>query len=225
MPRRVATTPIQKTYTRYILAYTVTLGVALAPLLGKIRVPGFSPIADVFPANLQRGVVPFASFLMALPVICVHFFSRDRVRISVINRLFAIVIPAVIVLPFLLYFLYSNYVVQVDFEGGRGSGAYVVGERMLPDCPCGKLDIARCIAEVLTANPAAVTACYDRREINARRTALAIVYLLLMLGFGTLIALVILKEMRRSSAEARKARLRDSDDDMNPIRGSDSHGV
>ena len=45
----------------------VTLGVGLAPMLGKIHVPGFSPIAEVFPVNLQRGVLPFATFLLAIP--------------------------------------------------------------------------------------------------------------------------------------------------------------
>jgi len=195
-------TPIQKNYLRYILAYTVTLGVGLAPLLGKIRVPGFSPIAEVFPVNLQRGVLPFATFLMAIPVIAVHFFSRDRIHLPTLNVLFAIVGPIVIVLPFLLYFLYSSYVVQVDFDGGRGFAAYVVGEQMLPDCPCGKLDIVRCIAEVITANPSAVTACYRRQEINARSSALAIVYLLLMLSLGTLIGLLILKERRQQSPAA-----------------------
>jgi hypothetical protein len=205
-------TSSQKTYLHYILAYTVTLGIGLAPVLGKVRVPLFSPIAEVFPANLQRGLVPFATFLMAIPVICVHFYSRDRIRIPSLDRLFKIVVPAVIVLPLLLFYLYSSWVVQVDFEGGRQSAAYVVGEQMLPDCPCviHKLDLAACVAELISANPAAVTACYPRRETNARRAGLAIVYLLLMFGLGTLIALVILKETQRQrpSAAARRARSR-----------------
>jgi hypothetical protein len=139
---------------------------------------------------------------MAIPVIAVHFYSRDRIRIPSINRLFLIVVPAVIVLPLLLFYLYSSWVIQVDFEGGRQSAAYVVGDKMLPDCPCTThhLDLATCVAELISANPAAVTACYSRTETNARRATLAIVYLLLMLGLGTLIALVVLKEVRRPAA-------------------------
>jgi hypothetical protein len=198
-------TSVQRTYGRYILAYLVTLGIGLAPVVGKVRVPGFTSIAEVFPVNLQRGLAPFATFIMAIPIVCTHFFSLDRGAGSrSLDRLFRLVLPAVIVLPLLLFYLYSSWVIQVDFEGGRQSAAYVVGDEMRRDCECAKrnLDIQTCIAEWLGANPAAVTNCYPRAETNARRAGLAIVYLLMMLGFGTLIALIVLKERRQSPAAA-----------------------
>lgn len=182
-------------YAKYILAYTVTLGVSLAPVLGKQYVPLFSPIAEVFPANLQKGLVPFATFLMAIPVIAAHFFSMERITKRRLNRLFLFVVPFVVLLPLLLYFFYTLYVVQVDFEGGRGSAAYVIGSVMLPTCPCVtyRMDIGTCIGNVLSANPAEVTACYDRTQTNPRRAVLAIAYLLTMLSFAALIALLVLK--------------------------------
>lgn len=187
--------PIGLRFMQYALAYTVTLGVGLAPVLGRQYVPLFSPIAEVFPVNLQKGLVPFATFLMALPVIGAHFFSRDRVSRKRLNLLFLILSPFVLVLPLLLYFFYSLYVIQVDFEGGRGSAAYVIGTRMLPKCPCAKVgsDIGTCIGNVISANPAEVTACYDRLETNPRRAILAMIYLLLMVSFAGLVALLVLK--------------------------------
>lgn len=203
-------TPAEKTYLRYALAYTVTLGVGLAPMLGKIHVPGFSSIAELFPQNLQRSIIPFATFLMAIPVMVVHFIGSDRIRVATLKRWFIAVLPMLVVLPLVLFYLYESYVVQVDFEGGRGSASYIVGERMLPDCPCAThhMDIGTCVAQLISANPTAVTACYPRAEINARRAALAIVYLPMMLAFGTLIALIMLKEAqnrRRHAAAAQTA--------------------
>jgi hypothetical protein len=40
----------------YLLAFTVTLGAGVGPLLGVIRVPGFIAIGELFPLNLQRAV-------------------------------------------------------------------------------------------------------------------------------------------------------------------------
>lgn len=195
--------PIGLRFVQYALAYTVTLGVGLAPILGRQYIPLFSPIAEVFPVNLQNGLVPFATFMMALPVIAAHFFSRDRVPRKRLNLLFLIVSPFVLCLPLLLYFFYSLYVIQVDFEGGRGSAAYVIGTQMRPACPCAKVevDIGTCIGNIISANPAEVTACYDRAETNPRRATLAIIYLLLMLSFAALVALLVLKIKREDEAE------------------------
>lgn len=186
-------------YLSLLIGYVVTLGVGLAPILGAKHVPGFISIGELFPQNMQRGLVAFATFLMVIPILTVHFFADDRVRLSRLNRIFVVFLPLLVVLPFVLYYLFSIYVIQVDFEGGNGSAAYVVGARMQPDCPCVPrgLRMANCIGPVLSANPAEVTACYDDAEINGRRVTLAIPYLLLMLSLGALAALVVLKRMQR----------------------------
>lgn len=102
----------------------------------------------------------------------------------------------------MLFFFYSIYVIHVDFEGGRGSAAYVIGIRMLESCPCvsHKLDIGTCIGNVLSTNPAEVTACYDRTETSVRRALLALIYLLMMLSFSALTALTVLKAKQQQRA-------------------------
>lgn len=198
--------PLPGRFVRRALAFTVTLGVALAPLLGRYHVPGFSAIAEVLPVNLQKGLLPFASFLLAVPVIAIQFFATDRIAIRKINRMFLVLIPLLIVLPIALYLLYIAYVVQIDFEGGRGSAAYVVGDRMLPDCPCVKhgMDIERCVGHAITASPTEVSDCYPRAVINQRRARLSIAYLLLMLTFGSVIALLVMKESRQTPSRRRR---------------------
>lgn len=190
-------------YTTFIGAYLVAIGVGLAPFLGAKHVPGFTSIGELFPMNMQRGLIAFATFLMLIPIITVQFYAEDDVRRSNLNRMFTFFfLPLLVVVPFVLYYFFSIYVIQVDFEGGQRSASYVVGSHMLPDCPCVALGLrmTTCIGPVLSANPAGVTACYDDAEINRRRMKLAVPYLLMMLSLGAAVALIVMKRIQRKRA-------------------------
>jgi len=189
-------------YATFIGAYCVAVGAGLAPFLGAKHFPGFTAIGQLFPMNMQRGLVAFATFLMLIPIITVQFYADDDVRRSNLNRMFVVFLPLLLILPFVLYYFFSMYVVQVDFEGGQRSASYVVGSQMLSDCPCvaQRLRMTRCIGPVLSANPAEVTACYEETEINGRRVTLAIPYLLLMLSMGAAVALIVMKRIQRKKA-------------------------
>ncbi len=180
--------PAGKKSFQLTLAYAATLGIGIAPIL-------ITAIADISPVNLQRGLVPFTTFLMMVVVIAAHFFARDRIAPNRMNRWFAIVVPFVVVLPLVWIFFFSRYVIRVDFEGGRGSALYVIGSRMLGSCPCVRhgFEIETCIEEVISTNPVKVSECYDRTELANRRAILAITYLLAMLSFAALLALLVLK--------------------------------
>ena len=192
-------------YTTFFGAYLVAIGAGLAPFLGAKHVPGFTTIGELFPMNMQRGLIAFATFLMLIPILTVQFYEKDDVG-RILGRIFAFFLPLLLILPFVLYYFFSAYVIQIDFEGGQRSASYVIGSRMMPDCPCVArgLRITRCIGPVLSADPAEVTACYDDAEINARRMKLAIPYLLMMLSMGALIALIVMKRIQWKRAVAQK---------------------
>lgn len=201
---------VESRFVQYALSL-IGVVVALGPILGTAHVRGFAAVSEVFPTNMQKGLVPFASILFMMAALAAHFFDEDRVGKPRLNRLFQITWALVIVLTMLVYFFYSSYVVQVDFEGGRESASYVVGDQMLPECPCARerLDIATCVGRTISANPAEVTACYPRAETNRRRAILGLTYLLLMTFFGMALALAVKKA-------ARKAR---------PVTMKPSHGL
>src|ERR1051325_9051667 len=58
--------------------FFLTLGVGLAPLLGKVGVPQFRPLATLIPLNLEEGVFVAAAFILALPTVGV----QDQFRLS-----------------------------------------------------------------------------------------------------------------------------------------------
>lgn len=201
--------PIGRKFVVYLVAFTVTLGVGIGPLLGVIRIPGFIAIGELFPLNLQRAVAAFAAFLLALPAVGVQFFGGDRFPAGRLKAAFTIVFVALFAGIFAgilaLYLAYTSWVVQVEV-GGNLSAAYIVGPRMLPDCLCvaRKLQITSCIGPVLDTNPAHVENCYPREDIVARKNGLSLLYFVAMFSFGVLIGLVVLRERMPQRKRRRK---------------------
>jgi hypothetical protein len=190
--------PTGRKVVRYLVAFTVTLGVAIGPFLGVTRVPGFITIGELFPLNLQRAVAAFAAFLITLAAVGVQFFGGDRFDAGRLKAAFTIVFLAIFAGTLALYLTYTSWVVHVEV-GGKLSAAYIVGPRMLPDCPCvaHKLQITSCIGPVVDTNPAHVEDCYPREDIVARKNGLSMLYLFAIFSLGVLIGLVVLKERMR----------------------------
>lgn len=197
-------TPTGRRYARILLSL-VALIIALGPILGQARVPGFAALASVFPRNVREGVIPFASLLLALPALGVQFFATDTIGRRRLNRYFGITFVLLIFEVVFLYNVYSNIVVQVNYVGEKETAAYIVGSTFDPDCPCVKqhLPITTCIGHAITLNPAEVTACYPPDQINGRRSLLSTVYLLTMFSLGVLVGLLMLKEKESALVDER----------------------
>jgi len=189
----------------YLLAFTVTLGAGIGPLLGVIRVPGFIAIGELFPLNLQRAVAAFAAFLLTLPAVGVQFFGGDRFHAGLLKAAFTIVFVALFAGILALYLTYTSWVIHVEL-GGSLSAAYIVGPKMLPDCVCvaRKLQITSCIGPVLDTNPAHVEDCYPREDIVARKNGLSLLYFFVMFSLGVLIGLLVLRERKPRRKRRRK---------------------
>ena len=190
---------------RYVVAFSVTLGVGLAPLLGRVRVPGFTPIIELFPVNVQTAAVPFAAFLMAIPAVLVQYFAGERVRFfrpRVVLALSAVLFALVLS----LFSLYDDYVIQVQPNGGADTLSYIVGSRMDPNCVCAKkhLPIRQCIGPQISADPLEIDSCYDEAELRARKKYLSLTWILLTATFGILIGLLVLKESTVAGAKSSK---------------------
>lgn len=196
--------PLARTYVRYMLAFGISVAVGLAPLLGRMRVPGFTAIFDLMPVNVRDTLFPFAAFAMALPALAVQFHGETVFAKRRMARWFATVAAAAVVFLALLYVLFITVVAEVPYRGGSAVARYIVGETMTADCPCraGNVPIAPCISRFLTFDPVMVESCYPPSQIAWRKIALAGSYVGLMLCFGTAIGLLVLRE--RGSRAQRK---------------------
>lgn len=192
---------------RYVIAFSVTLAVRLAPLLGRVRIPGFSPIIELFPVNVRAVAVPFAAFVMAIPAVLVQYFAGERIRffrprfvLSLALTLFALLL--------ILFYLYGTYVIQVQTIGGAGSLSYIVGSKMKTKCECMKkqMDIVPCIGRAISTSSQEVDDCDEDQELRRRKILLSMTHIVMTACFGALVGILVLKENEQPpSPQRRKA--------------------
>lgn len=183
-------------YLRYVLAFGVTLAVGLAPLLGKLNVPGFTALLSLYPVGLAEGLVPFAAFVMAMPAIAVQFFAADSFDRSSLRRLFSTYWILLLVVVALCFLAYWKYVVRVPYADGAGTAAYLVCGEQKSTSPCVGEVLEACIPNKVGLDPKEVAnqLCAPQNLKNAE-LILSSAYLILMLFFGGLIGLLVLAEV------------------------------
>lgn len=190
--------PAGRRYVQYFLM-SITAALALAPFLGTIHVPGFSPILALFPINHRGSVIPFATFLLFLPVVAMQFFAKTRVAERTMNRWFLTALGVTLVGAIALYVGWTVRVADVWYRGGDRVVRYVVGAEQRPDCPCRKqgLEIEACVGNAISFEPRVVESCYHSRDVQQSKILLAMLYFTTMLSFGSAIALLVVRERRK----------------------------
>lgn len=193
----VAATPVARKFIRYLISFGVSVGVGLAPFLGKIKVPGFEALLELFPRQLQGTLIPLSAFLMGLVALGIQFVHTEKVAARRIRKYFRAGFIAIVLGFFLFVVLYKLFVIRVPIAGGASYAAVVVTPSRLPGCGCDpKLSDPECALR-LSLNPVTLSSCWGGSSMAAVELSLMIPYLLLTSGFGALIGLLILKEGRQ----------------------------
>lgn len=212
-------TPVTRTYLRYLLSFGVWFVAGLAPLLGKVKVPGFSALIEMYPADLQDWLIPLSGFFMGMMAVVVEFASAKTISTSKLTRWFVgTVVLFAVSLGFLLV-LYLFVVVRIDKAIVRDANApperislaVVTGTldvpRQRPGSGCGCLEgqaADQCIGDI-SLNPTAVRACFGSQRIALATLALAALYLALTGSFAAAVGLLLLSQ-RRAASEKRRRR-------------------
>jgi hypothetical protein len=188
------TQPLARRFVRYALSFGVSVGVGMAPFLGKIKIPGFEALLELFPAQLQGVLIPLSAFLMGLVALAIQFYHSERIATGNLRKYFKLGFAAMLAGFFLFVILYKLFVIRVPFAGGERVAAVVVTPTRLSMCGCDpRLTNYDCI-RTLSFDPAAQATCWGGEALEIRELSLMIPYLLLTSGFGALIGLLILKE-------------------------------
>jgi hypothetical protein len=182
----------------------VTIPLSLAPFLGKLSVPGFTALLEVFPVNLREPLIAFGGLCMTLPAIGVQAYYATTARRTVLRVWLLVLLVLSLVLVIALYFSYTLVIVQVPYLGGDKYVRYVVGDEMIDACVCSqqRLDIAACVGRSLSFNPALVEACFAAGEIRQNKALLGITYLALLASLGTSLGLLTLADRTRRRTRA-----------------------
>ena len=187
-------------FARLMLAFGVTIPISLAPLVGKLPVPGLTTILDVFPLNLREGLIAFGAIVASLPAIAVQAYYHTTRPASYRRWIFALVI-ILVVLILAIYAIYTLVVVQVPYMGGDRYARYVIGDEMKPACVCAKRgkDITECVGPLISFNAAVVEGCFPQRQVQRNKLYLSLPYLAFLACLGAAVGMLTLVNPRRRS--------------------------
>jgi hypothetical protein len=153
-PRSSAISPVQPPSLRrhlgYILGFTVSTGVGLAPYLGKVNVPLFDPLLNLIPNSLQNTLLPLSAALMGLVAVVVQWFAQERLAGTWLRRTFLAVLVSSLLTFAALVVVHTFVVVSVQIEGGKDRATFLVGFSRPDDLPCTVVEPA---PQALTTSP------------------------------------------------------------------------
>jgi hypothetical protein len=189
-------TRVSKNFVRHVLGFGVGVGLGLAPFLGKLKVPGFAALLEFFPSNLQGVAIPVSSFLMGCIATGVQFFSSERISKRSLSRIFVTTFAAMIVFLIAMIFWHFLYVVTIPFQGEKARISTVIGGAgRLSTCGCEQqASDKQCIRE-LSFLPGAVESCWGSSPVRINELILVLLYLATTACFGTLIGLIMIKDI------------------------------
>lgn len=181
-----APTSLARRFVRYAVGFGAGVGVGLLPLQRELLV--------LFPAELQRPLVPLAAFTMGVVALTVQFFFDERIARRTLRRRFlACLMVLALALTFLLY-LYVDRIQRVEIPSRDTTIHVLLGPERLATCGCPEgMNDLDCLKNVSLDG---MHTCWDT---TGTRYAFILTYLLLMSAFGALIGLLLTREAKRSS--------------------------
>src|ERR1051325_2256248 len=79
-PPKESLPPLTSTLVRYVLGFGVSVGVGLAPYLGRLNVPLFTPLLSMMPVSLQDTAIPLSAALMGVVAVAIQWHGRERLN-------------------------------------------------------------------------------------------------------------------------------------------------
>lgn len=197
---------LTKRWARLLLSLAVTLPISLAPYLGKLRIPLFKPLLDLFPQTIADVAIMFSTAAMSIVAAYVQFHGSDRTPLADIDAKFRIATRYCIALLSLMLILYFVTVTRVPYRGGADKVSFVTGFTGSRDPDCARMSSAQCILSVTHFDEANIDWSFGEKQIRLAQALLVIVYVGFMSTFAYLVALIVLRESAAGAAPARSLR-------------------
>jgi len=163
------------------MGFMVAGAMGMAPFLGKLEVPGFSALLELFPEDIKRTLIPASALLMGVVAVVVQFSPGE------LQARFRLVMIVIITGLILLIVLDRMFVVEVPM--GDWNRLVVRGWSRLAHCGCGSEEEAS-DAVCIQGLGEDIGTCWSPRAQEQVKLSLQLSYLLLTGGFGALIGLL-----------------------------------
>src|SRR5215472_17588796 len=73
---------------KLVLGFSVSVAVGLAPFMGKLKVPLFTPMLSIIPESVQGVAVPLSAASMGIVAVIVQWYGSERLEHSLLNKWF-----------------------------------------------------------------------------------------------------------------------------------------
>src|SRR5215469_2273935 len=156
-------------WVRYLLGFTVSVGVGLAPYLGLVGVPVFKPLLSLIPNSLQSIAIPISIASMGIIAVLVQW--RKRGSVKPLEFRFALCLAVVTLILFIGIQVLA--VVRVEVPAADQTVSFAVGLGSPQRPPCENLSREACIADRLGLDESAISSYFGDTQTSATRLALA----------------------------------------------------
>ena len=181
-------------WVRYLLGFTVSVGVGLAPYLGLVGVPLFTPLLSLIPLSLQSTAIPLSIASMGIIAVLVQWRRRTPAR----PIEFRLAVTLALVTLVLFISLEMLAVAHVEVPAVDQTVSFAVGFQTPQRPPCEGLSRDACIAQRLGFDEAVIDGYFGDTQTRLTKLALILAYIGFMSSFGWMVGLLLLRERDRS---------------------------
>jgi hypothetical protein len=180
-----------RTWVKYVVAFSVSVVVGLAPYLGRVHVPLFTPLLSLIPQSLQDLAIPLASAMMGIIAVCVQWLAETANIGSYKALLFGLTLAAAVLSLLVFTGIQFLAVVRVEVPAANSTISYAIGLANPQRPPCENLSRAACIAK-LSLNEAVVDSYFGETSTNVTKFLLVVTYIAFMCAFAFLVGVLML---------------------------------
>jgi len=184
-------------WVRYLLGFTVSVGVGLAPYLGLIGVPLFTPLLSLIPLSLQSTAIPTSIASMGIIAVLVQWRRRAPSK----PREFRLAVTLAIVTLVLFVSLEVLAVAHVEVPAVDQTVSFAVGFSTPQRPPCEGLSRDACIAQRLGFDEAVIDTYFGDTQTRLTKLALLLAYIGFMSSFGWMVGLLLLRDRDRTISQ------------------------
>lgn len=175
---------------RYLLGFSISVGVGLAPYLGFVGVPLFTPLLSLIPHSLQHIAIPISIASMGVIAVLVQWQHRSAPRPHEFR--YALILSIATLVLFVAIEVLAVAHVEVPAVDQTVSFAVGLGTPLRP--PCEELTREACIAQRLGFDESIIDGYFGDTPTRLTKLALVLTYITFMSAFGWMVGLLLLRE-------------------------------
>src|SRR5208337_110101 len=176
-------------WVKYVLGFSVSVAVGLAPYLGRVNVPLFTPMLSFIPLSLQDTAIPLSSAAMGIVAVVVQWYDSQQVSKGWASKVFGKTVAACVLSLLAIVVVETFGVERVYVPSIKETASFVVGFSYPHTPPCQGLGRAKCITERLVLDQDTITTYFGEGQVKSAQFLLVLTYTVFMATFGVMIGL------------------------------------